>query len=133
MSAAADVATHRSYARSGFAVYPDDMPVEDARACFRYWRAIFAAAADRSGYVPAGGFAALVRDELAKLEVVVEVRGRRGEAVELVSDRTPTPAEWARAALAACCHFCERYTVRNAIDPDGDARREAFDREAGRA
>ncbi len=80
-------------------------------------------------------FADLAREEAhyrADLEVVVGVVG--GPLCgndEVVTEREPTPAEWADAAEAVAYRFCDTYTVREALHPGADLARELADFQAG--
>ena len=80
-------------------------------------------------------FAAMAREEahyLADLEVVVGVLGGPlyGNE-EVVTEREPTPAEWADAAEEVAYRFCESYIVSETLHPGAGLARELADFQAG--
>lgn len=71
-------------------------------------------------------FAARVNDEIAGLEIVTDIDGR-----EYVTERSPTPGEWADASEAVTRRFLDSYVVRNTLHPEADWEREMSDFRAG--
>mgnify|MGYP003141092917 CR=1 FL=1 len=80
-------------------------------------------------------FAAKAREAahyLFDLEVAVGVPGGPlcGNE-EVVTEREPTPVEWADAAETVAYRFCDTYIVREALHPGADLARELADFRAG--
>jgi len=102
----------------------------DAAAAYRKARNVYlnAARVSLAGDDTDRAFEVLVRDWLPDLEVVTVHEGR-----EIVGERKATFAEWADAAWRAAGEFCDRYTVRNALDPLADWQWEQTERLAGRS
>lgn len=71
-------------------------------------------------------FAARVKDEVEGLEVVTVV----GDC-ECVTERDPTPSEWATAAESVTYIYRDSYVVRNRLFPDADYQREVSSFRAG--
>jgi|13_taG_2_1085334.scaffolds.fasta_scaffold34551_2 hypothetical protein len=71
-------------------------------------------------------FATLSKDEIAGLEIVTDIDGR-----EYVTERSPTPGEWADASEAVTRRYLNSYVVRNTLHPYADWEREMSSLRAG--
>lgn len=103
------------------------------RAALGLYRRALAAAYGEE--ISGAEFAAMAREAahyFCDLEVVVGVVGGPlcGNE-EVVTEREPTPAEWADAAEAVAYRFCDTYIVRETLHPGADLAREVADFQAG--